>query len=64
VKKGQKALTLCMPLTCKRTKTVKKDDGTGQEEEFSFTHFAYKAHCYHELVGTGRRQLKIQEINM
>ena len=45
VKKGQKALTLCMPLTCKRTKTVKKDDGTDQEEEFSFTHFTYKANC-------------------
>jgi hypothetical protein len=46
VKKGQKALTLCMPLTCKRTKTVKKDDGTDQEEEFSFTHFTYKAHWF------------------
>src|SRR5271157_1463355 len=45
VKKGQKALTLCMPLTCTRTKTVKKDDGTDQEEEFFFTHFTYKAHC-------------------
>ena len=44
VKKGEKALTLCMPLTCKRTKTVKKDDGTDQEEEFCFTHFTYKAH--------------------
>jgi hypothetical protein len=41
VKKGEKALTLCMPLTCKRTKTVKKADGTDQEEEFSFTHFTY-----------------------
>jgi hypothetical protein len=28
VKKGEKALTLCIPLTSKRTKTVKKDDGT------------------------------------
>ena len=46
VKKGQKALTLCMPLTCTRTKTVKKDDGTDQEEEFSFTHFTYKAHWF------------------
>ena len=46
VKKGQKALTLCMPLTCKRTKTVKKDDGTDQEEEFSLTHFMYKAHWF------------------
>jgi hypothetical protein len=45
VKKGEKALTLCMPLTCKRTKTVKQDDGTDREEEFSFTHFTYKAHC-------------------
>ena len=46
VKKGEKALTLCMPLTCKRTKTVKKADGTDQEEEFSFTHFTYKAHWF------------------
>jgi len=41
VRKGEKALTLCMPLTCKRTKMVKNDDGTDQEEEFSFTHFTY-----------------------
>jgi len=45
VKKGEKALTLCIPLTRKRTKTVKTDDGTDQEKEFSFTHFTYKAHC-------------------
>jgi antirestriction protein ArdC len=46
VRKGEKALTLCMPLTCKRTKTVKTNDGTDQEEEFSFTHFTYKAHWF------------------
>ncbi len=46
VKKGEKALTLCIPLTCKRTKTVRKDDGTDQVEEFSFTHFTYKAHWF------------------
>jgi antirestriction protein ArdC len=46
VKKGEKALALCMPLTCKRTRTVKKDDGTNQEEELSFTHFTYKAHWF------------------
>jgi hypothetical protein len=46
VKKGSKAITLCMPLTCKRTKPVKQDDGTEQEEEFSFTHFTYKAHWF------------------
>jgi hypothetical protein len=46
VMKGEKALTLCIPLCCKRTKTVKKDDGTHQEEELSFTHFTYKAHWF------------------
>jgi antirestriction protein ArdC len=46
VRKGEKALTLCMPMTCKRVKTVKKEDGTNQEEEFSFTHFTYKAHWF------------------
>ncbi|OLD61160.1 MAG: hypothetical protein AUI53_06800 [Acidobacteria bacterium 13_1_40CM_2_60_7] len=46
VKKDEKALTLCMPLTCKRTKTIKKDDGTDQEEESSFTHFTYKGHWF------------------
>jgi hypothetical protein len=44
VKKGEKALTLCMPLTCKRNRTVTKEDGTEQKEEFTFTHFTYKAH--------------------
>jgi antirestriction protein ArdC len=42
VKKGEKALTLCMPVTCKRTRTVKQDDGTEQDEQFTFTHFTYK----------------------
>ncbi len=42
VKKGEKALTLCMPLNCKRNRTVRKEDGTEQQEEFIFTHFAYK----------------------
>jgi hypothetical protein len=50
VKKGEKALTLCMPLTCKRNRTVTKEDGTEREEEFAFTHFTYKAHCYHEIA--------------
>jgi len=46
VKTGEKALTLCMPLTCKRTKAVTKEDGSEQQEEFLFTHFAYKAHWF------------------
>jgi hypothetical protein len=46
MKKGEKALTLCMPLTCKRTRTVTKEDGSEQEEEFTFTHFTYKSHWF------------------
>ncbi|HEV2380261.1 MAG TPA: ArdC-like ssDNA-binding domain-containing protein [Terriglobia bacterium] len=46
VKKGEKALTLCMPITCKRTKTVTAEDGTEQAEELAFTHFTYKAHWF------------------
>ena len=46
VKKGERALTLCMPLSCTRTRTVKKDDGTEQDEQFIFTHFTYKNHWW------------------
>ncbi|MDE3178832.1 MAG: DUF1738 domain-containing protein [Acidobacteriota bacterium] len=46
VKKGEKALILCMPFSCQRTRTVKKDDGTEQEEEFTYTHFTYKSHWF------------------
>jgi antirestriction protein ArdC len=42
VRKGEKALTLCLPYACKLTLTVKKDDGTEQDEQFTFTHFTYK----------------------
>ena len=52
VKKGEKALTLCMPLTCRRNRTVTNEDGTEQEEAFTFTHFTYKAHCYHTIAMT------------
>jgi hypothetical protein len=48
VKKGEKALTLCMPVTCKRTRMVKQDDGTEQDEQFTFTQFTYNNHCYHK----------------
>ena len=46
VQRGSKAITLCMPVTCNRKRTVKKNDGTEQEEEFSFTHFVYRAHWF------------------
>ena len=46
VKKGEKALTLCMPVTCKRTSTVKKDDGIEKNEQTTFTHFIYRNHWF------------------
>jgi hypothetical protein len=64
VKKGEKALTLCMPLTCKRNRTVTKVDGTEQEEELTFTHFTYKAHCYHERARNVPKTLKAQRKDM
>ncbi len=57
VKKGEKALTLCMPVACKRTRTVTKQDGTEQGEEFTYTHFTYKAHWF-ALAQTDGAELK------
>lgn len=42
VKKGQKALTLCMPVTVKR----KEKHETGEEHDASFTTFVYKARWF------------------
>jgi antirestriction protein ArdC len=42
VKRGEKALTLCMPVTCKRT--IEQQDGT--EEAAHFTRFVYKPHWF------------------
>ena len=41
VRKGEKALTLCMPVTVKRT--AETDEG---EEEFCFTRFIYRPHWF------------------
>src|SRR5438552_6395894 len=46
VKKGERALLLCMPITCKRTKVVSAEDGTEKDEVFAFTHFTYKSHWF------------------
>jgi N-terminal domain of anti-restriction factor ArdC len=46
VKRGEKALTLCMPVNCKRTRTLTKADGGEQDEEFTFTRFTHKAHWF------------------
>jgi antirestriction protein ArdC len=42
VKRGEKALTLCMPVTCKRVE--RSDDGT--EEEHTLTRFVYRPHWF------------------
>jgi len=54
VGKGEKALTLCMPITCMRTKTVTAEDGTEQAEEFACTHFTYKAPLVRSAADGGR----------
>jgi antirestriction protein ArdC len=46
VKKGERALMLCMPIACKRTKVVTVEDGSEKDEVFAFTHFTYKAHWF------------------
>jgi antirestriction protein ArdC len=46
VKKGEKAIMLCMPVTCKRTKAVVSADGVEKEENVLFTHFLYKSHWF------------------
>jgi antirestriction protein ArdC len=46
VKKGEKALTLCIPVLGKRKATVRADDGIEREEDLPFTHFTYKAHFF------------------
>ena len=45
VTKGERALMLCMPIACKRTKTV-APDGTEKNEFLAFTHFTYKSHWF------------------
>src|SRR5437016_12903685 len=36
VKKGQKAIELCMPVTCKRTVKEEREDDTNAETELAF----------------------------
>jgi len=64
VKKGEKAPTLCMPVTCKRTSTVKKDDGIEKNEQTTFTQFIYRNHCYHRLEGSASGALKTRRKSM
>jgi hypothetical protein len=42
VRKGEKAITLCMPVTCKR----KIEQANGSEDEATFTRFVYRPHWF------------------
>ncbi len=42
VKKGAKAITLCMPLSCKSKRTVEAEDGSETEVDACFTRFTYR----------------------
>src|SRR5215470_12699931 len=39
VKRGEKAIELCMPVTCKRTVTEQNEDGNEAESENTFKRF-------------------------
>jgi hypothetical protein len=46
VKKGSKALTLCMPLSRKGTKTTTAEDGSEQEEEIAYTYYVWRSRWF------------------
>src|SRR5437763_5951463 len=41
VKRGEKAIELCMPVTCKRTVTEQGPDGSDVETEITFKRFVF-----------------------
>jgi antirestriction protein ArdC len=42
VRKGEKALTLCMPVTCKAKHSTRDEQGNETEQESCFTRFVYR----------------------
>src|SRR5437867_10179821 len=46
VKKGQKAIELCMPVTCKRTVKEEREDGTNAETEVAFKRFVFRRNWF------------------
>ena len=44
MKRGEKAITLCMPITCKWTEKAENSDS--QDAEHSFTRFIYKRNWF------------------
>src|SRR2546422_1265968 len=46
VKRGEKAIELCMPVTCKRTVKEQAEDGTDAEMEISFKRFVFRRNWF------------------
>ena len=46
VKKGQKAIELCMPVTCKRTVKEQAQDGNEAETEITFKRFVFRRNWF------------------
>src|SRR2546426_10364664 len=56
VKRGEKAIELCMPVTCKRTVKDTGADGTDVETEITFRRFGTGSCCPKPTVPNIRRQ--------
>jgi len=46
VKRGEKALTLCMPVTCRRTVKEQTPDGTDVDAEITFKRFVFRRNWF------------------
>ena len=46
VKRGEKAIELCMPVTCKRTVTEQDEDGSEAETEITFKRFVFRRNWF------------------
>ena len=46
VKRGEKAIELCMPVTCKRTVKEEREDGTEAETEITFKRFVFRRNWF------------------
>jgi antirestriction protein ArdC len=46
VKRGEKAIELCMPVTCKRSVKEQREDGTEAETEIAFKRFVFRRNWF------------------
>jgi hypothetical protein len=55
VKKGEKAITLCMPVTWKRTVKEQQSDGAQGETEVTFKRFVFRRNWFMQLEHLSRK---------